>query len=576
MESAEQQKARDGPQKRSPLDLIMNQIRRKTSFTERKKPTMGRLFRPSVSSDKNSDIPETKESESSEGKDSAGPGTESSDADSEIGSVVGWGRVKQFVQKLGKTPDTQSLSLTHCDLTATDVVELGTLLPFLAQLEVMDLSWNDLLGGSLKALTVHLQHVSKLKVLKVSSCRLTAHDLIALGEGLYCIPLLEMLDLSWNAGVGGGNLHCLANHLPSASSLRELHLVDCQLSEADAVTLGEALPLLPCLELLDLSGNKPMKEGLQIVVSALSYTPQLKTLKLSTCGLNKMSLIMLGEKLKLLPGLEHLDLSCNKESGGGFSTMTASLTLLTHLKCLDMHLCCLTEEDILALVQAIPSLSELTELDLSSNKSIGCMLQFLLPALPLSKMKKLHLNNCGLSLDTCWALATTMQSLAQLESLNLSWNKSVGEILQQLLEPLQTGCKLQELRLSSCDLTTEGMLHIESACKRGALSQLKLLDLSYNGSVGDCGWVSFYSGAAGLKELQELDVSLRPSASLSASPWLPALLDALPQLPSIRRLALQRWAFSSGEREKLDKALSKRNVVLECDKVAATEAKVAA
>ncbi|XP_007232743.3 leucine-rich repeat-containing protein 31 isoform X3 [Astyanax mexicanus] len=465
MESAEQQKARDGPQKRSPLDLIMNQIRRKTSFTERKKPTMGRLFRPSVSSDKNSDIPETKESESSEGKDSAGPGTESSDADSEIGSVVGWGRVKQFVQKLGKTPDTQSLSLTHCDLTATDVVELGTLLPFLAQLEVMDLSWNDLLGGSLKALTVHLQHVSKLKVLKVSSCRLTAHDLIALGEGLYCIPLLEMLDLSWNAGVGGGNLHCLANHLPSASSLRELHLVDCQLSEADAVTLGEALPLLPCLELLDLSGNKPMKEGLQIVVSALSYTPQLKTLKLSTCGLNKMSLIMLGEKLKLLPGLEHLDLSCNKESGGGFSTMTASLTLLTHLKCLDMHLCCLTEEDILAL---------------------------------------------------------------------------------------------------------------ESACKRGALSQLKLLDLSYNGSVGDCGWVSFYSGAAGLKELQELDVSLRPSASLSASPWLPALLDALPQLPSIRRLALQRWAFSSGEREKLDKALSKRNVVLECDKVAATEAKVAA
>uniref|UniRef100_A0A8B9KU35 Leucine rich repeat containing 31 n=1 Tax=Astyanax mexicanus TaxID=7994 RepID=A0A8B9KU35_ASTMX len=535
----------------------MNQIRRKTSFTERKKPTMGRLFRPSVSSDKNSDIPETKESESSEGKDN-----------SEIGSVVGWGRVKQFVQKLGKTPDTQSLSLTHCDLTATDVVELGTLLPFLAQLEVMDLSWNDLLGGSLKALTVHLQHVSKLKVLKVSSCRLTAHDLIALGEGLYCIPLLEMLDLSWNAGVGGGNLHCLANHLPSASSLRELHLVDCQLSEADAVTLGEALPLLPCLELLDLSGNKPMKEGLQIVVSALSYTPQLKTLKLSTCGLNKM------KKLKLLPGLEHLDLSCNKESGGGFSTMTASLTLLTHLKCLDMHLCCLTEEDILALVQAIPSLSELTELDLSSNKSIGCMLQFLLPALPLSKMKKLHLNNCGLSLDTCWALATTMQSLAQLESLNLSWNKSVGEILQQLLEPLQTGCKLQELRLSSCDLTTEVMM---GWCLASVtLSQLKLLDLSYNGSVGDCGWVSFYSGAAGLKELQELDVSLRPSASLSASPWLPALLDALPQLPSLRRLALQRWAFSSGEREKLDKALSKRNVVLECDKVAATEAKVAA
>lgn len=58
----------------------------------------------------------------------------------------------------------------------------GTLLPFLTQLEVMDLSWNDLLGGSLKALSVHMQHVGKLKVLKLSGCRLTAEDLAALGE----------------------------------------------------------------------------------------------------------------------------------------------------------------------------------------------------------------------------------------------------------------------------------------------------------------------------------------------------------------------------------------------------------
>lgn len=58
----------------------------------------------------------------------------------------------------------------------------GTLLPFLTHLEIMDLSWNDLLGGSLKALSVHMQHLGKLKVLKLSGCRLTAEDLGALGE----------------------------------------------------------------------------------------------------------------------------------------------------------------------------------------------------------------------------------------------------------------------------------------------------------------------------------------------------------------------------------------------------------
>lgn len=45
--------------------------------------------------------------------------------DMEITSVVGWGRVKQFLEKLGKKPDSQVLSLSHCDLTATDIVELG-------------------------------------------------------------------------------------------------------------------------------------------------------------------------------------------------------------------------------------------------------------------------------------------------------------------------------------------------------------------------------------------------------------------------------------------------------------------
>lgn len=69
-----------------------------------------------------------------------------------------------------------------CVITRWFDLPSGTLLPFLTQLEVMDLSWNDLLGGSLKALSFYMQHVGKLKVLKLSGCRLTAEDLGALGE----------------------------------------------------------------------------------------------------------------------------------------------------------------------------------------------------------------------------------------------------------------------------------------------------------------------------------------------------------------------------------------------------------
>lgn len=54
----------------------MNQFRRKTSFTERKKAPVGRLFRLSESNDRKSEgISETKETESSDEKDGVRMGT---------------------------------------------------------------------------------------------------------------------------------------------------------------------------------------------------------------------------------------------------------------------------------------------------------------------------------------------------------------------------------------------------------------------------------------------------------------------------------------------------------------------
>lgn len=56
------------------------------------------------------------------------------------------------------------------------------------------------------------------------------------GEAVGCTPLLEILDLSWNSGVGGGALQSLLGNLPPP--LKELHLVACQLTAADAAALG--------------------------------------------------------------------------------------------------------------------------------------------------------------------------------------------------------------------------------------------------------------------------------------------------------------------------------------------------
>ncbi|XP_062377689.1 leucine-rich repeat-containing protein 31 [Sardina pilchardus] len=566
MESSDGQRGRDGSQKRSAIDLIMNQIRRKTSFERRQRP-VGFLFRPGENNDRKSrSISEMKEPDGSEGKSTAS-GTDTDPVDMEVSSVVGWGRVKQFVEKLGKKPDSQALNLSHCDLTATDVVELATLLPFLTQLEVVDMSWNDLVGGSLKALTFHLQHAGKLSILRLCGCRITAQDLTSLGESLDSVPLLEIVDLSWNAGVGGDSLHCLTSQLRSGCMIRALRLVDCQLSDADMKALGQALPLMPSLEDLDVSCNRITTGGVKELFSCVNTTHGLKTLMLHMCGLEQDGLCIFGEALQFFPTLERLDLSANKGASGGLAKMTKNLAQMTHLSCLGIHLCGLTEEDVMALVQVIPSLSALTELDVSSNKKIGDALQSLLSVLPLPKMRSLLLNNCGLSTDSYEALGSAVPSLSQLERLNVAWNKSVGGNLGLLLGGLPPcTCKLQELRLSSCDLTTEDVLHLASASKQGVLSQVKLLDLSYNGTVGDAGWTALFGEAGGLKALEELDVSRRPASHAAASPWLACLLEALPKLPALTHLALQHWVLQQEERDKLENVTTKRKLTVECDK----------
>ncbi|KAM6908560.1 leucine-rich repeat-containing protein 31 [Lycodopsis pacificus] len=548
MESAGGQRGRDGGSlRRSPLDLIMNQIRRKRTASDRK--PLGRF----LSRDRTG-IPEDREER--------GHGSGVVEA-VEGGGGAGWGRVCVFLQRLGKTADSSSLALSHCDLTATDLLEFATLLQFLPQLEEVDVSWNELIGGCLTALTSHLQHVGGIRALRLCSCRLSAADVAALGEALGCVPLLEILDLSWNGGVGCGALQGLLGKLPPP--LRELHLVACQLTAADATALGGIVSAVSALCVLDVSCNPRLAQevdagGFVALASSLAHAGGLATLGLQACGLRPDSLQALGGSLRCLPSVRELDLSCNKSLAGGLDRLTLHLAHLTHLESLDLHLCHLTRSDLEALIQVLPSLAALTQLDVSSNKELGGVAHQLVAALPLAQMRRLPLNSCSLNQDSFTALAL---AVPYLRTVDVSWCKVVGGRVSLLLDALQPTVVL-ELNLSSCDLTTEDLLHLAAVCSRGGLSSLRTLDVSYNGCVGEAGWSALFS-AGGPASLQDLDLSLRPLTSASCSAWLPALLDALPRLPALTRLAAQRWTVDSRDQQRLNRCLRKRSVLLEWD-----------
>ncbi|XP_061861932.1 leucine-rich repeat-containing protein 31 isoform X1 [Colius striatus] len=563
--------------KSSPFDFIVKQFRGKRSSPGRRKEQpsafkkifKGFDFGKSESRDKR----ETEETEMNNS--GADDQTEKKDISVEDGlphliseeeSPSGEQRFNQFMQKLGKKPNSKNLDLNNCALSAADVTELASLLPFLPELEEISLSWNGCVGGILKALTVHLHHVNLLKVLRLNNCRLTAEDVTSLGEAFEVVSQLEELDLSWNSNIGG-KLSLLTKKIRKGCKLKLLKITDCNLTAKDGESLAEILNVIPNLEVLDLSINKHIGCSMKVIAQDLKNVPGLKELILHMCGLKQDSLQGLDTAFQHLAELRTLDMSCNKEIGGGFKDSTAHLASLKNLQVLDLHQCCVTEEDMTVLSQVIPLLSSLQELNLSSNKNVGASSDPLLGRLRfLPRLKSVAISNCGLGEESFSSLAEAALHLPELEILDLSWNKCVGGNLKLLLGALKLATEIQVLRLSSCNLLDEDLALLTSLRQDGHLARLQRLDLSYNSSISDQGWALFCQGLPAFTELSELDVSLRPSSCRDCGPWFSGLLAALAKLPALAELGMQRWALAESQRKQLESFNqdNRRNLHFDC------------
>ncbi|XP_004704294.2 leucine-rich repeat-containing protein 31 [Echinops telfairi] len=429
--------------------------------------------------------------------------------------------------------------------------KLVAFLPFLPDLEELDISWNDFVSGSLYLIAPKMHVVSKLKILRLGSCRLTADDVGALGEALKVIPELEVLNLSWNRKVGG-NLPLILQSFQEGSKIQTLDLVDCALTSDDGAFMGQLLPMLQNLEILDLSLNRNICGSLNSIAQGLESTSNLKVLKLHSCGLSQGSIKIL-DAFRHLCNLRKLDLSCNKDLGGGFADAPAHMATLKHLQVLSLRQCSLTADDVTWLTQVIPLLSNLEELDLSANRKMGSSSENLLSRLRfLPTLKSLLLNNCALEKETFTALAEACIHLPGLEVFDLSWNKCVGGNLRLLLETLELSPSLRVLRLSSCSLVTEDVTLLASLIQTGHLARLQKVDLSYNDSIHDAGWTVFCQSVQFLTELTELDISLRPSNFRDCGQWFGPLLCAMAKLPEVAEIGMQRWVLSALQKEELE------------------------
>lgn len=104
-----------------------------------------------------------------------------------------------------------------------------------------------------------------------------------------------------------------------------------------------------------------------------------------------------------------------------------------------------------------------------------------------------------------------------------------------------------------------------SAAQNGYLERLEQLDIAYNDTVPDDGWSLFFESVSALKNIVELDISLRPASSRECGPWFIHLLSNLVKLPKLKELGIQRWALSEAERQQLSRIQTENNINIHYD-----------
>ncbi|XP_051729705.1 NACHT, LRR and PYD domains-containing protein 12-like isoform X1 [Ctenopharyngodon idella] len=284
--------------------------------------------------------------------------------------------------------------------------------------------------------------------------------------------------------------------LPVVEASRSAQLNKCDITAEGCAALASALRSNSHLRELSLSVNKIGGRGLTLLSDGLKDPHcKLEKLWLFYCDITAESCAALASALRSNSHLRELDLTQNKIGDKGLMLLSDGLKdPHCKLEKLWLFYCDITAKSCAALASALRSNSHLRELDLSENKIGGAGLTLLSDGLkdPHCKLEKLKLNTCDITAEGCTALASALRSNAHLRELDLSVNKIGGRGLTLLSDGLKDPhCKLEKLWFFHCNITAEGCAALASALRSN--SHLRELSLSGN-KIGDKGLMLLSDG----------------------------------------------------------------------------------
>ncbi|XP_034083218.1 protein NLRC3-like isoform X2 [Gymnodraco acuticeps] len=246
-----------------------------------------------------------------------------------------------------------------------------------------------------------------------------------------------------------------------------------------------AFLLLVSNEDVDVFDLKKYNRSEEVLERLLPVLKASRVALLSDCNLTHRCCKYISEVLSSkFSGLEELDLSINGLHYSGVRLLSDGLRSPNcKLKILRLASCEFTERGCAALASSLKSNpAHLRVLDLAHNflqdDDVENLSEFL--AEPLCQLETLTLNHSRMTAVGCGSLTIALSGSSAIKELNLSFNSLLDEGAIRISDLLRNPqCRLEILRLASCEFTERGCAALASSLKSNP-AHLRVLDLAQN------------------------------------------------------------------------------------------------
>nr|XP_055072664.1 uncharacterized protein LOC129452683 isoform X2 [Misgurnus anguillicaudatus] len=354
-----------------------------------------------------------------------------------------------------------------------------------SHLTELDLSGNDPGESGVKLIYDLIQDQNcALNTVRLLKSRAAEEACVYLNEVLDVHPLLvKELNLSDNklGDLDGEKLSALL--MDSHSKVKKIILNDCELTEKQCSAVAA---LLSCVKEIEMNNSRLMGSGLKQICDELKKPQcQLQILKLSDCSIGEDGYVDLCSAVRSNPShLIELDLSGNDPGESGVKLIydliqdqNCALKTVTLLK---SH----SAEEARQYLNGVVDKEILLQRDLNLNdhKLNNTRVKQICDLLKDKhcRLNTLRLSGCGLTEESCSALASVLISKSGLKELDMSNNNLQDSGVKKLHNGLEnTNCQLHKLGLSCCSIEEGGYESLSKAVKSNP-SHLIELDLSGN------------------------------------------------------------------------------------------------